>query len=371
MQTSRRAFVSLPLAGMLCGIGGGALAQAAGDAAAHEEVVKAANLEGTLLIYSIMAAENWKPILARFSVLYPQIKVQTLDLPSQSEPFERYLAETATKSRTADLIFSPGNENWIDLYKRGEILPLQLPQAQGLEKWMVPFPGLYGLSVTPVSLVWNNALVAEKDRPKDFAQFVDLVKAKGPQWRGKIATYTPLATFGRTVHGAYARFAGEKAWEQYAALAAATPRFERSGGAMVEKVLSGEYAAAWFVATSTVWPRLKDPARAKLLGWSFIGAGQPLLLSAAAVPKASKSRNCARLMIEFLLSTEGQRLLGLGGLTPVRPGLKPDGEGLTHTYSSIVEAVGGADKIARVDMDPSSSWDQERFLERYRKLFSL
>lgn len=360
----------MPIIGMLDGWGRVG-AQTTGDSMHHDDVVKAANAEGTLLIYSIMAAENWKPILSRFGALYPQIKVQTLDLPSQSEPFERYLAETATKARTADLIFSPGNENWIDLFKRGEILPLQLVEAQGLEKWMVPFPGLCGLSVTPVCVVWNNALVPENERPKDFAQFVELVKAKGPQWKGRIASYTPMATFGRTVHGAYARYAGEKAWAQYAVLASASPRFERSGGAMVEKVLSGEYAAAWMVATSTVWPRLKDLTRARLLGWSLVGEGQPLLLSAAAVPRASKSRNCARLMIEFLLSMEGQRLLGIGGLTPIRPGLKPDGDGLVHTYSSIVEAAGGADHVARVDMDPASTWDQERFVERYRKLFSL
>jgi iron(III) transport system substrate-binding protein len=368
MNTNRRTLLSLPLAGML-GVTGLAWAQPKNDPG-RDELVKAANAEGNLLIYSIMAAENWKPVLARFSALYPQIKVQTLDLPSQSEPFERYLAETATRSRTADLIFSPGNENWIDLHKRGEILPLALAQAEGMESWMTPMPGLYGLSVTPVALVWNNVLVPERERPRDFAQFVDLVKAKGAQWRGKIATYTPLATFGRTVHGTYAQYAGDKAWDQFGVLAASAPRFERSGGAMVEKVLSGEYAAGWFIATSTLWPRLKDPARAKLLGWSFVGAGQPVMLSAAAVPKASVNRNSAQLMLEFLLSVEGQRLLGVGGLTPVRPGLQPEG-GAMHTYSSIVQAVGGADKIARVDMDPAKPWDHEQFLERYRKLFSL
>jgi iron(III) transport system substrate-binding protein len=354
---------------MLSGVGR-AFAQAVPEPSTQKEIVKAANAEGSLLIYSIMAAENWKPIVSRFNALYPQIKVQTLDLPSQSEPFERYLAETATKARTADLIFSPGNENWLDLYKRGEILPLSLPQAAGLEKWMVPLPGLYGLSVTPVAIVWNNALIPEGERPKNFTQFVDLVKSKGSQWRGRLVSYTPMATFGRTVHGTYAQAVGEKAWDQYAVLASASPRFERSGGAMVEKVLSGEYVGGWFVATSTIWPRLKDPTRAKLLGWSFVGAGQPVLLSAAAVPKASRNRNSARLMLEFLLSEEGQRLIGAGGLTPIRPGLKLEGEGM-HTYTSIAEAIGGADKIARVDFDSVSGPNQDRFLERYKKLFSL
>lgn len=370
MQISRRSFVSLPLVGMFGGVVA-AMAQTPGESAVHDEVVKAANAEGSLLIYSIMAAENWKPVISRFNTLYPKIKVETLDLPSASGPFERYLAESATGSRTGDLLFSPSSNNWLDLYRRDKILPIILSQAQGMEKWMMPLPGLYGLSVTPVALVWNNALVPEKERPANFSQFVDLVRAKGTQWRGRVCTYTPLSIFGLTVHGAYTRFAGENAWKQYAALATATPRFERSGGVMVDKILTGEYAAGWFVATSTVWPRLRDPAKAKLLGWSFVGSGQPLLLSAAAIPKGSKNHNSARLMLEFLLTPEGQRLLGLGGLTPIRPGLKPDGKDLLHTYSSVVEAVGGADKIARIGIDPSSTWDQSAFLKRYRKVFAL
>jgi iron(III) transport system substrate-binding protein len=45
---------------------------------------------------------------------------------------------------------------------------------------------------------------------------------------------------------------------------------------MTEKVTSGEYAMGWFVSAITFWPRLNDPARARLLGWSFIaGASSP------------------------------------------------------------------------------------------------
>jgi iron(III) transport system substrate-binding protein len=367
MDATRRAIISLPFASALAPVC--SFAQSV-IKPANDDTVRAANAEGGLLVYSIASAENWKPVINRFNAIYPQIKVQTLDLASQSEPFERYLAEIATNSKTADLICCSGKDYWANLYKRGEILPYGSPEAVGLERWMSPVPGLYATSCTPVGLVWNNALVREQERPKDFTQFVELVKSKGAQWRGKLATYTPLAPFGRDVHQAYANFGGEKAWDQYSVLAATTPRFERSGGAMVEKILSGEYVAGWFIAMSTILPRLNDPVRRKLLGWSLVGKGEPLLATATAIPRASRSPNAARLMVDFMLSAEGQRTLAAGGLTVTRPGMKPTGDAQL-TYTSIAEAVGGSANIALVDVDPATTLNHEDFLSRYKKLFSI
>lgn len=369
MNTTRRNLLALPLLGMA---GSSLLAQTArpGYPAGYADTVAAAQREGSLLIYSIMSAENWRPVVQGFNQLYPNIQVQTLDLPSQSEPFERYLAETATKSRSADLLIAPARENWIDFHTRGEILPYASPEAVGWPKWTTPVPGLYAQSVTPVALVWNNMLVKENERPKSFADFVALAKSKGPAWRNKIATYTPLAPFGRNVHHAYARYHGEKAWEQYKDLAEVGVRFERAGGTMVEKIISGEYAAGWFVATSTLWPRLKDPVRSKLLGWSFIGPGQPLMVSAVGIPKGARNANAAKLMVDYLLSVQGQKTLAIGGLTPARPDVSPT-QDIQFTYSSIAEANGGSDRIARVDFDPAAVWDHDAFLARYRKTFSI
>ena len=49
-------------------------------------------------------------------------------------------------------------------------------------------------------------------------------------------------------------------------------------------------------------------------------------------------------MIDYIISEEGQRAFGRGGLTPARPGIKP-GDGIRHTYSSIAEAVGEAEHL--------------------------
>src|SRR4051812_24683981 len=65
----------------------------------YAQIIADAEREGSLLIYSIMSPENWKPVIEGFNKLYPKIKIETLDLPQSRESFERYLAERSTNSR--------------------------------------------------------------------------------------------------------------------------------------------------------------------------------------------------------------------------------------------------------------------------------
>ena len=96
----------------------------------YRQIIADAEREGSLLIYSIMSPENWRPVIESFNKLYPKVKVETLDLPASRESFERYLAEKSTNSRTCDLIATADPGGWIDFQKRGEILEYVSPEAQ-------------------------------------------------------------------------------------------------------------------------------------------------------------------------------------------------------------------------------------------------
>lgn len=367
----RRILLALPLLGAL-----GAAAQAqpqtvpSGYPAAYGQVVADAEREGSLLIYSIMSAENWRPVIEGFNKRYPKIKVETLDLPASREPFERYLAERATNSRTADLIATGDPGGWIDFHTRGEILDYASPEAKAWPDWSKPFPGLYTVSSDPMTLIWNNTLVPEGKRPTTFADYVALAKSNEQAWRNRITSYgVHQTTFGYGINYAFVKKHGEKAWAWFAELAKLSPRFERSGGPMTEKVTAGEYTSGWFVSAITFWPRLNDPARAKILGWSFIGDGQPVVLRGVAIPKGAKNVNAAKLMLDYIVSEDGQRAFGRGGLTPARPGIKP-GDGIRHTYSSIAEAV-GEPNIVYVGYDPDALRDYDAFVARWKQTFNI
>ena len=369
-KMDRRELLALSAASALGASALTARAAPAGYPESYKDLVTQATREGSLLIYSIMSPENWKPVIEGFNKLYPGIKVETLDLPASREPFERYLAERSTNSRTADLIATGDPGGWIDFNRRGEILDYASPESKAWPDWTKPFPGLYTVSSDPMALIWNNALVPDGKRPRTFADLVALAVANERAWKNKITTYgAHQTTFGYNIFYAFTKRHGDKAWAWFAELAKLSPRFERSGGPMTEKVTSGEYAMGFFVSAITFWPKLSEPARAKILGWSFIGDGQPVILRGIAVPKGSKNAAAAKLMLDFVVSEDGQRAFGRGGLTPARPGIKA-GDGIRHTYSSIAEVVGETNMFY-IGYDEDALKDYDTFLARWKQTFNV
>jgi iron(III) transport system substrate-binding protein len=374
IRIGRRTALALPgliLADRALAQGGGAQGAPAHYPQGYQEVVAGAEKEGNLLIYSIMSAENWRPVLEGFSRRYPKIRIETLDLPNSREVFERYLAERGTNSRTADLLATADPSGWIEFQQRDEVMPYESPEAASWPSWAKPWPGVYTISADPLVFIFNKMLVPEAQQPKSFAQFVQLAQENQGRWRNKLTSYgAHNGGFGYSANFGFVQKHGDQAWEWFSKLAPAQPRWERSGGPMTEKVTSGEYAAGWFVSAITFWPRLNDPARARVLGWNFISDGQLVILRGMAIPKAAKNVNAAKLMLDYIASPEGQTAFGRGGLTPAHPAVQP-GDGIRHTYSSIVQAIGGEKNIAFIDYRREMLDQYEPFIERWKRTYGV
>lgn len=335
----------------------------------YAKIVEGSKKEGKLVVYSIMAAYNWKPVLEGFKQQYPWIEVQTLDLGS-SEVFERYYSERASGSRTGDLIIAGAVDKWLQLIAKGEALDYESPEIPKLPKWSVPRKGLYTVSADPMVIVWNNALVPEADRPKSLADVAKLAQAKPADYKNKITTYNAATeAFGLNINWAYTKKYGDNAWKMLEQLGKVT-RPERSAGPMIEKVTSGEYKVAYFVSGIVLFPKLDEPARAKLLGWAFPSDGTPIVLRGMAIPRGSTNVNAAKLMLDYILSHDGQVGFGKGGLTPYRPDVQAN-EVPRPTYDAVVKQLGGEDKVVRVEYDDEVMAKGPEFQARWKKVFGL
>ena len=93
------------------------------------------------------------------------------------------------------------------------------------------------------------------------------------------------------------------------------------------------------------------------------------MLRGVAIPKGSKNVNAAKLMLDYIVSEDGQRAFGRGGLTPARPGIKP-GDGIRHTYTSIAEAV-GEQNIFYIGYDQDALRDYDAFVARWKQTFNV
>ena len=333
----------------------------------YSSIVEGSKKEGKLVVYSIMAEYNWKPVIEAFHKLYPWIEVQTLDLGS-SEVFERYYSERASNSRTGDLLINGAVDKWLQFLQKGEEVDYQSPEASKLPAWSIPRKGLYSVSADPMVLVWNNAIVPENQRPKSLADVAKLAQEHAADYKDKITTYNAATeAFGLNINWAYTKKYGDKAWKLLDVLGKVV-RPERSAGPMIEKITSGEYKVGYFISGIVLFPKLKDPARAKLLGWAYPTDGTPIVLRGMAIPKGSTNVNSAKLMLDFILSHDGQVAFGKGGLTPYRPDVKAD-EVPRATYDGIVKEVGGEDNVVRVEYENDILTQGPAFQERWKKVF--
>ena len=335
----------------------------------YQQIVDASKKENKLVVYSIMAEYNWKPVIEGFRKLYPWIEVQTLDLGS-SEVFERYYSERASNSRTGDLIIAGAVDKWLQMLAKGEIVDYPSPESDKLPKWSIPRKGLYTVSADPMVLVWNNALVPESQRPKSLADLAKIAQEHPAEYKNKITTYNAaVEAFGLNINWAYTKKYGDRAWKELEALGKVT-RPERSAGPMIEKITAGEYKAGFFVSGIVLFPKLNDPARAKILGWAYPTDGTPIVLRGMAIPKGSTNVNSAKLMLDYILSHDGQVGFGKGGLTPYRSDVQAS-EVPRPTYDGVVKLVGGDDKVVRVEYDDEVAAKGAEFQAKWKKLFGM
>jgi len=332
--------------------------------AEYEQIVEASKEEGILLVYSVMAESNWKPVIEGFNELYPWIEVQTLDLGG-SEVFERYYAETASGAQTADLSITADPSGWLEFVKnRDEAVDYESPERSKLPDWSMPLPGLYTVSTDPMLILYNEQLLPETLRPKGLTHLAKLATENPDVFKGKITTYDIIIPFSFAINWAFVRDRGEESWETLEILGPMTLP-EQSGGTQLNKLASGEYVVGYFVS-SGVFPKLPDLEG--IVGWNYIDDGTPVFLRGMAIPKSAKNINSAKLMLDFILSHEGQVAWGKGGLTPYRPDLTADE--CPRTFQTIAEAIGGEEKMVLVNYDENAAPGRDAFVERWNKAFN-
>ncbi|MGL4966193.1 MAG: ABC transporter substrate-binding protein [Inquilinus sp.] len=351
---SRRSAISLALAApLLTAKWRPAAAAALPDyyPADYAGVIEASKAESGVLVYSNVGEMNWRLVLQQFNAQYPWIKVQTLDL-SSNEVFERYYAEQATGKSTVDAVVSHSAATWLDFVDKGNAEPFQSAEDSHLPDWSRPAPNIYTVSADPYVIAYNKLLLPEAQWPKTVGDIVKLVKDNPGQFDRKIATGQPMASAAsQNMMAHYVNAVGEeRALEEFATLGPISDLY-RSAGPIMEKITTGEYLIGYRLSGIQLFPLIADPTRASVLGWAFPADGTLMLMRHIAMAKTVKNRNSTRLLIDFILSRDGQVALASGGLMPYRTDVSlPDGPN-GYTYQKIAQQI-GEKNIIRTTFEP-------------------
>lgn len=286
--------------------GGGALAAATGVAAIttyqgpdrERLLVEGARTEGELVYYTVNANANFREALVQaFTSRYPFVKVSfyRTDTPALTT---RVLQEYRARRYGFDAIEM--NHPQPRIFAEADLLqPFYSPHLQGIrgELTRVARGDLAysaAVAIVPASIGYNTRVVPAEFVPQSWADL------KHPSLRGLIAI--PSSSTGVHWLGAVLEAQGE-AWVR--GLKAQRPRLvSGSGRAIAERVASGEYALT--------------PAYYRTYYLDAVELGQPVnwvplspmyaVTYYWGIPTQSRHPHAAMLLLDFVLSEEGQRI---------------------------------------------------------------
>jgi iron(III) transport system substrate-binding protein len=325
-----------------------------GYPADYAKTVDAAKKEGKVVIYSTTDAASSGALLKDFQALYPDIQVEYSDLNS-TELYNRFIAEAAAGSGTADLLWSSAMDLQVKLVADGQALAYASPEIPALPKWAVWKEQAFGTTYEPITFVYNKRLVPAEDVPQDHAALLRLLTSKTDAYKGKITAYDPERS------GVGYLFVNEdiqsfpQAWDLFKAFGKAGIKVYTSAGAMIERVTSGEHTIAYGIFGSYALARSKkDPNLGIVLPRDYT-----LITSRVAfISKQAKHPNAAKLFLDYILSKRGQTIIAnQADLYTLRADI--DGEA---TLKRVTELVGDKARPVPISDALLSNLDQKKRL---------
>jgi iron(III) transport system substrate-binding protein len=272
-------------------------------------LVAGAKNDKQVVWYTTTSAGDNQAIVAGFTKKYPFLRVQALRSTGEKLR-QRVLAETSAGQFFSDVLSVSSMEMGL-LKSRNLLQPYDPAEAEnypaGAKDRDKYFTAIYARNFV---LGYNTAMVAEKDRPKDWPDLLD------PKWNGKIGIDEEEFEWYGTLVDYWGR---EKAGKFIRALAAQQPQLRRGHSLLAQLLAAGEFPAA------IVFPFEIEQLKLKGARVDWSATSDPIVTSINVVALSTKAphSNAAKLLINYILSEEGQTIIKNVSRVPLRPGIKP------------------------------------------------
>lgn len=284
----------------------------------YGQIVKSANEEATLTIWSVTDSATVTALLSGFRRQYPGIRINYVELPAQTI-FDRVISDADSGRSTADFLWSSAMDLQIKLVNDGYSQPYVSPERPKLPDWAVWKNEAWGTTAEPIVFAYNRKLMAGYPKvPGTHPDLVRFLTANAARLRGKVATYDPAVSAVGYLYLAQDKHANHNTWDLVRALGKSGVRLYPTTESILAELGSGKLAFAYDMIGSYA---LKAQARNPQIG-VMVPRDYALVMSRIAViPAKARHPNAAKLFLDYLLSREGQALLIAQHMTPVRTDL--------------------------------------------------
>ena len=320
----------------------GTVARAQEDAAAppiltyqgadrEQKLLDGARKEGEVVFYSAMITNQaLRPITAAFQKKYPDIKLTYWRGDSEDIAL-KLSAEIRANNLKADIVEGTGIGEMA--VKAGFALTSWSPQLASIPERIRDQRQLWvPTRMSYFSAAYNTRLVPSGEMPTTYEGLLD------PKWKGKIAwPLTAASAAPLFVTNLRIAWGEDKARDYLEKLSKQDIINFGSGNArtLVDRVIAGEYsiALAIFAHHPFISAAKGAPVASRLMPPVASAAGTMV------VPKGVRHPHAALLLIDFLLSREGQEILAGAEYLPVRPDVEP-----LKSISAVVPSKSGVEE---------------------------
>ena len=266
-----------------------------------ERLVAKAREEGTLTLYTSMATTESGPLALAFEKKYG-VKVQLWRALSENV-LQRALTEARGGRRSLDVVETNAPE--VEALAREQVVAeFDSPYVADLPSWAIPPSRRWFSDRANLWVVgYNTAKVKREELPAAIDGFAD------PKWKGRLSLE---ATDDDWMYGVINFMGEQRGMDFFRRLAALKPEMRKGHILVAQLVAAGELPVCL-----TIYSGNADSIKAKggPIDWTAVEplVGRP---QAIALAKYAPHPHAALLFADFVLSPEGQKLLGDMGRVP-------------------------------------------------------
>lgn len=298
-----------------------------GLAQSEQEKLDGAKREAAVSWYGSMNVDDASAIIAALAKKYPFVKINRFRA-ANAAVLSKLDVEARARGLNVDVIDLDGFYV-AQTIKRNYWIPYRSPELTVYPKELSDARGLWaGFFLLPHVVIYNSNLVSTANAPKSYNDLLDT------RWKNQLAIPDSGVTW---YHGMLQYMGAERGRAYMKRLAAQSVNVQAGNRMMVELTMAGEHAIGIATYAHRVGQFLRKGAP---IGWmkDDVVVTVP---QAIGISGYGKAPNAAKLVVDFVLSAEGQSVLRRSGRVPANPKVDPDPPELTRGrklfYSDIID----------------------------------
>ena len=259
--------------------------------------VEAARREGSVTLYTALSIEAAGKVCAAFEKAYA-VKCEYFRAPG-IPLMERFRTEAAANRVKVDVLQASVLTAFKQAKANGWLVKYNSPEGtKFLKEFSDPDGYFVSAYIIPMAIGYNPRLIKASEVPKSWQDLLD------PKWKSQITTADP--TSSGTGLAAYYFWEIKFGFEYIQRLARNQPLVVSATPNVANAVVSGERPIA---AGLDSWEILVRTRNGQPIAAQFPSEGVPVVPSPVAVAANAPHPNAGQLLMHYIISAEGQKLL--------------------------------------------------------------